>query len=238
MIDITTQWLEIGDTEEHYNKNEKQLLTLGWTKNNILYEYNDAGYRSEEFYGDDPCAMFVGCSFTYGMGLNIEATWGHMVARRLGLRFCSVAKAGYSNDACFREVRNWISQIKPEKVFMLAPPSHRFETKIEPESIEQFQVQNLINPPDKKTKEFFDCVPYALLWNAYDDNYILNREKNYLAIKQLCAEHNIPFYYVASEDHPYIKGDYARDLQHPGRIWQKNIARKFFEQLNNEMTNG
>jgi len=230
----TTKWLEIVDTEEHYDKNEKQLLDLGWTKDNILYEYNDAGYRSEEFYGNDPCAMFVGCSFTYGMGLNIEATWGHMVARKLGLRFCSVAKPGYSNDACFREVRNWISEIKPEKVFMLAPPSHRFETKIEPESIEQFQVQTLLNPPDKKPKEFFDCVPYALLWNAYDDNYILNREKNYLAIKQLCLEYNIPFYYVASEKHPYIKGDLARDLSHPGRIWQKNIARKFFGLLSNE----
>lgn len=232
-MDIRDYWLSIGDTEEHYDANKKQLLDLGWTKENIIYEYNDAGFRSEEFYGDDSCGMFVGCSFTYGMGLNLESTWGHIVARKLGLRYCSVAKAGYSNDACFREVREWISVIKPEKVFMLAPPSHRFETKISENRIEQFQIQNILNPPDSKPAEYYDCAPYAKIWCSFEDNYIINREKNFLAIKQICADADIPFYYLQSESFPYIKGDFARDLQHPGKIWQQNIANEFLKMVNN-----
>lgn len=229
-------WLEISDTEKHYDENRDKLIALGWTKENIVYQYNDEGYRSEDFFGNNHCALFLGCSFTDGMGLNLEATWGHIVAKYLGFRYCSVARAGYSNDACFRELNRWLPVINPKMVFMLAPPSHRFEAKIYSEPAIQFQIQNLLNPPESKPKEFFDCIPYALLWNAFEENYILNRLKNYLAIKQLCSENNTPFYYLQSEQFPYIEGDRARDLQHPGRIWQKNIADKFIQLINDTRT--
>ncbi len=205
----TLDWLPM-DTKELYQKNLKHrfndLMKYGWVDNHFTYKFNSLGFRCDEFTSD-PTIMFLGCSYTIGMGLPIEKIWPELVSQKLKMRCANLGIGGGSSDGAFRLCYGYIDKIKPQIVVFMSPPGIRFEL-VTNNSINNVMVS--------------DC-DYDLFkeWAIDENNNYFNLQKNILAIQMLCQQRNIKFVNV-KHDLLHINYDIiptislARDLAHPG----------------------
>jgi len=125
-------WLDTDSAEQYsanYNDTNKRKLLekLRWTKHNITYTFNSNGFRAPEFKKNEPNIVFLGCSFTVGIGLNISDTFSHNVSQSLGLQNYNLGKGGGSNKTAFRVGHHWIPKLKPKIVVLMSPEITRSE---------------------------------------------------------------------------------------------------------------
>ena len=211
------------DTLELYKKNIQTssnydlLHKLGWIDSVVEYSYNSHGYRCEEF-DSGPCALALGCSFTEGTGLHLEQTWPHLLSSKLGLTVWNLGSGGGSIDTVFRILEHYIDRLKPASIFLLIPPETRFEYCDIHNGFPIIQIGSL-GRHDSFAKE----------WLSQPFNSIHNTKKTMLAIEQICAKSNIPLFACSSKGATENRAgwgqvDLARDLLHPGELYQKYIA--------------
>ena len=218
----TLDWLPM-DTEELYKKHfvdhYDELACHGWIDNHFTYEFNSHGFRCKEFTGN-PSIMFLGCSFTMGMGLPVNLIWPELLSRRLNLQCVNLGIAGSSADTAFRLCHGWLDKINPTTVIFMNPPGIRCELVTD-------NVIKNVDIEDPSTKDF------TKLWISDDNNNYFNSEKNTLAMKMLCADKGVRFIAVSHEHlvHCY-SNSLARDLAHPGvdrhRVFAEILARQEF----------
>jgi len=198
------KWLSM-DTEELYkknlNKNRSLLEQHNWIDNPFTYSFNSKGFRCNEFTSN-PTIMFLGCSFTCGIGLPVDAIWPELVSKALGMRCANLGQGGGSSDTAFRLCHGWIDRIKPKLVVFLQPPGIRWEL-VNANSIEFLSGSF----GDKKYPD------YANQWIVDENNNYFNKIKNTLAIESLCNSRQIKF--IKFNSMPDGE-DLARDLKHPG----------------------
>lgn len=233
----TLHWLPT-DTEESYKKliqDPKHLeyfCKMGWDRPDaITYRINQYGYRADEF-DDSPCVVALGCSYTVGIGLPDETTWPRQIATKLGLKCANLAWGGYSADSCYRMAEYWIPKLNAKYVCMLVPPKFRVELLLDPEIKTQLPVEvfmpqtpsNLFNPNDTFLKH----------WFLNEQNSEINQRKNIRAIKQLCAELEIPCTVLRADQHMWWDRDtigYARDFMHAGPTIHNLIVEKMLKEI-------
>lgn len=216
------EWLDPTE-EEEYQKNivEKydELKKYGWIDNKVIYKFNSYGFRCDEFT-DEPTLMALGCSNTLGQGIPVEHTWSKILSQHAGLRCANLAQAGGSPDTAFRMCSRWIDIIKPKVVAYLEPPPYRTELLHYKQGAKNLSVGNY-NSVKEEYSKFYN------LWIMENSNYLLNYEKNKLAIKYLCYERNIKFITRNDESLNKIRNRIdnrdrsARDLSHAG--YQTNV---------------
>jgi len=198
------------DTQELYDLNLKtrrdDLARFGWIDNKVSYTFNEHGFRCPSFE-DTPSIMFLGCSHTLGIGINIEDTWGHLVSKELNLRCINLGQGGGTNDTAFRLGYHWIPKLKPKIVFLLQPESSRIEIISRSQNIQFLSIGQKI--PVQWQRWYND-------WLLVDSNSVLNFQKNTLALTEICKQNRAKFRYVSSDDMPQC--DKARDLAHDGVI--------------------
>lgn len=223
-------WLPT-DTKENYEKliqdpgHRDYFAELGWDKPGaITYKFNSYGFRADEFDGG-PYLVALGCSYTIGIGLPVEATWPYQVAQALNLKCANLAWGGYSADSCYRLAEYWVDKLKPDYVCMLVPPRHRIELLLDDptQSLEIFMPQSL-------SRYYKEDDIYLKHWFLNDENAKINQRKNVRAIKQLCLELNIPCAIHNAEEHMWWSREeigYARDYMHGGPKIHKILAEKF-----------
>ena len=220
-------WLGL-DSKEQYQwhiETRKDLLEQNnWIDAKFTYKFNSHGFRCDEF-SDAPSAMFLGCSFTQGIGLPIQHTWCYLVAQQLNYHCVNLGVGGGSNDTTFRLAHHWTTKIRPKVIFLLSPFRNRLEVldKNNPESF-----YKILNP---KTAASGASAFYAQ-WLMTEDNNILNQEKNIMAIANLAKEQNIKLVVLKADMViDQITSDSARDLSHPGIRSNISLATKFLELL-------
>ncbi len=209
-VKSTTQQYYPSDTKEA----QKASGNIAW--DDIEYRFNDEGFRCDtnmnDFKGD--VNMFLGCSNTLGIGVNLEDTWCWHVNYRHSGTMCNIGQGGGSAETCYRLLQHWIKIIEPNKVFMLSPPATRREfwlTKDRPE---------IFGPRS--------TIPHKLI---AEREIQINRERIVDAIENICTTYNAQFEYVyfrpifASWNYEFQ--DYARDGQHPGIQTHVEISRHF-----------
>lgn len=224
-------WLSM-DTKELYAKNnsietQRQLLEkYGWTENSFDYVFNSHGFRSDEFVEDNNSVVFLGCSFTLGIGLPYQNTFAKIVADNLKLSCYNLGLGAGSHDSCFRFAYYWLEKLKPKIVCMYEPPRDRTEVFAD-NTLFQFYPSVLFNSKmsEYKTKNMLDTRFYYKIWLADTNNNILNVEKNIHAIENICRNLNIKFIKTKNTGKNFI--DYARDLVHPGIETNREIADTF-----------
>ena len=224
----TLNWCP-SDSESEWKKNlsveySKNLLaSLDWHEDSVQYQLNSHGFRADEFDDTGNGIIFLGCSYTMGIGIDFKSTWTYKVANQLKLKNWNLGQGGCSNDTCYRLGSYWIPELKPKMVVMLAPSKFRMEI-CQPTLAENFL------PTNKKIKDFYGN------WLSTDINSNLNIRKNVDGLHLLCYQLDIPFYYMMADDAVIScrenSKDLARDLLHPGRIWNQNVANKFLEMIN------
>jgi hypothetical protein len=219
----TLDWLPM-DTEELYKFNLKnrynELESNGWIDNPVTYDFNSDGFRCDEF-SQDPGILFLGCSFTLGIGVHVEQVWPELVSQQLNMQCFNLGQGGASADTAFRFCQGWIDKILPKIIVFALPPDDRIEL------IVNGRAQDL-SPAWSWCDHYSN---YLKDWIIDDDNANLNQLKNKLAIKMLCQDRGIK--YVEIDPHAIssrMRGhtfpmDFGRDLMHPGPIYHSNVAK-------------
>ena len=187
---FTTDWCP-SDSRDTWNKREYLALKLGWTDNNVKYRFNQYGYRHQgDFVENRNALVALGCSLTFGIGVNYEQSWPYYVAKELGLDCVNLAQPGSAINASYRAAKMWLPIIKPKVVMFYVPSHHRRELWPTPDIEEEEHYADsckAIGPwqTDKKYKEYFDLYSSkretdiwreayldAMRWIARDSIYI------------------------------------------------------------------
>lgn len=237
----------------------EQLIEYGWDDTSVTYQFNSHGFRCEEFNLDTErdSIVFLGCSLTAGVGIPLEDTWAYKVAKTLGLRCYNLGIGGTSADGCFRLAQHWIPILKPKYVCMLSPAMGRMEL-IDGDNIFGFLPLHLVpndemrrnlqrvteivlDDTEKKQFSFSQINSFYTLWATNNINIEMNLKKNQYAIRHICEKNNVKIFDLTTEDVGPIFNpvgfskkaikEKARDLMHPGRQWNAELAEKFLQMM-------
>lgn len=232
MANQELEWLPT-DTKENYEKliqnpeHQQYFADLGWDQPGaITYRFNSQGFRADEFDGG-PYMVALGCSYTVGIGLPDSVTWARQTATALGMKCANLAWGGYSADSCYRLAEYWIPNLQPDYVCMLVPPRARLELLLDNSDL-KFEVFM----PQSESKWFKVDDQYLKHWYLHEENAWINQRKNIRAIRQLCADLNIPCTVYNAEEHMWWSREeigYARDYMHGGPKIHNILAKKFID---------
>jgi hypothetical protein len=221
----TLKWFN-SDNEAAYQKNLKHkknlLAQFKWINADIDYRINRYGFRCEEFT-DDPGILWLGCSYTSGIGVREENTFAYQVSHKLGLQNLNLSQAAGSNDTCFRIGSFWIPVLKPKIVVLIKPDEARYE------------IINEKGCPDARLSS-----EYKKLWILQKLNRDIQLERNIAGIKYFSYITGARFYDFCAYDifnkhnimgDPIHVTDYARDLSHPGITQHQIAAKNLYKQI-------
>ena len=215
----TVNWLS-GDSLKLYNKNlinrYDDLKKHNWIDNHFSYTFNSLGFRSNEFT-QDPTIMFLGCSYTMGLGLPVDFIWPELVSKNLKMNCANLGISGGSCDTAFRLCHGYIDRIKPKVVVLMIPPGVRCEN-VNDKDVHNILIGNV------KYEYYFKTL------SVDENNNYFNREKNILGIKMLCTERNIKLV-VVDCDELNCADSLARDLSHCGIESHNIFYKKILEQI-------
>jgi hypothetical protein len=115
---------------------------------------------------------------------------------------------------------------------MLVPPSHRVEVLLHADDpfVMPHQTMFEIFMAQSKSRLFNPNDSYLKHWFMNDENAQINQRRNIRAIRQLCAEFDIPCaIYDGLQHMSWSRGEigYARDFMHGGPKVHKTLATKF-----------
>ena len=123
----TYKWMP-GDTLDRWEQNKDIASKYGWTEDNIDYDVNTYGFRhNKDFEKNHDSAVFLGCSLTFGVGVNYEDSWPYLVSKALGVECINMGQPGTGQNAAVRVAREWIDVIKPKYVFFFQQDPGRRE---------------------------------------------------------------------------------------------------------------
>jgi hypothetical protein len=91
------------------------------------YDLNLSGHRGPEFSsGID--TLFLGCSVTYGTGLELEELWPYLLSEKLNYSYNLLASPGASIPKIVRQAIEWINLYgKPKQILALMPDTTRID---------------------------------------------------------------------------------------------------------------
>jgi len=230
----TFEWLPPDDEarfKQNLSKenNKTWLSNFGWIDESVSYKFNSHGFRCEEF-SESPNFVTLGCSFTFGIGVNKTQTWPTYLSELQNLHVWNLGVPGSSGDCCYRIAKHYIPALKPKFVVLLEPRYNRIELH---DSETTFpHTINFAHDSDPWGKDL-----YVKKWLLNEQNMELYAEKNRAAISYLCRELNIPIFVFGPNDFrdltPTHLQDLGRDLLHAGR--KNNLA--FAEVVHQRITN-
>jgi len=215
------------DSEERFKQHlenpdtAQQLKNLGFAEPNcITYKYNSCGFRTDEF-DNRPAGLALGCSFTEGTGLPLDASWPAQLSKLIGQHIWNLGVHGSALDSAYNFLDHYIAELNIKFVVLCVPPINRFE----------FFSKNTPKRIVASRPESHDIYgSFFKEWFSTEQNSLTNRSKNLLAMEQLCRNYNVPFYYLLAEE--YLPNDQlARDLSHAGVDKNRDFALKMYNKI-------
>jgi hypothetical protein len=204
------------------------------------YTLNSRGYRSIEFdpKSTKPKLMFIGCSFTAGIGMPYEGVWTSVVtdllSKHFGVEFeqHNLGLPGYGADAMAQVVFQTAELIKPDLVLALFPAmdrrQHFLSYKERISLIASFKknchlraVREALVTLQTDANDLYDwvknwhmidmtlrAIDVPWLWNSYA--YELNLESHFY--RYVRTDNMMPLNFP-----PFAhEKDFGRDMLHPG----------------------
>ena len=243
---FTTNWCP-SDNRDNWDNRKELSEQLGWTDSNIRYRFNEYGYRHQgPFVENRNSIVFLGCSLTFGIGVNYEQTWPYYVSKELGLDCVNLAQPGTGINASYRAAKVWLPIIKPKVVMFYVPNHHRRELWPVPDEGDQYaDYVRSIGPwqtdeyveyfkmyiSKRETDIWREAYLDAMRWIARDSIYIhfpattqtAGRVTPNSESPDLTSDKNIKPFEPNTD-----KAVQARDMIHPGPVvHRENIAPLF-----------
>ena len=190
-------------------------------------EHNSFGHRCKEIadLDFDNYVLFAGCSHTEGVGVSVEQSYAHLVAKNLKCEYYNLSVGGGGLDALEHNLLMWFTLYdKPPKYIFCEWPDHaRF--------MAQFPGYKYIMPAGNWTHSEFLVLA--------DTPLKIKEQLTYKLLRQLSPCPMIDIRYSSLElslDNPYtiwhIKDDIGTDGSHAGPKSHKTTAEKIIEYLN------
>lgn len=222
-----------SDTKENYDP-----VNNAYGPEDITYKLNSNGFRCDEF--DIPCKngiLFLGCSFTKGIGLPLEHTWAYILLDLIkketnqDIPFWNLSFGGSGLDFQTRVYYHYGLKLKPKLVFAYLPV-YRRELYNDSDAYPSFCLPNsnkfnfnkfpylidnrIITYETEKNMCFLDCMlklnDTVMIWNSYDKNY-------YDSSSHIQLKHN----------YQLLNDNKARDKKHAGYATNLTFAKTIFE---------
>ena len=113
------------DSEAAFNAN-REAGNLSETQLALTptYQFNSQGYRSVNV-SDITGKFFIamGCSYTEGVGIELEQTWSHILSKKLGMQMLNLGMGGAGLDAIVLNTKIYVAKLLNQvKGFPLPKP--------------------------------------------------------------------------------------------------------------------
>lgn len=241
------------DILSEYKKWKKYGILDYYEKNKLTYIINNDGCRSELDFNkviqdNKPVDIYLGCSHTFGTGHLWENTWPYLVSKETGNKIVNLGKGGTGIDFAFLRLITFIKKMNVKNVFHYQPIYSRWTFKNEN------SLAHIGFPSNMEDATNFFTQKY-IMDNLADYGYIaFNHLKTSNAIKQVCLEHNVPYYYLETFKTEFEKvpkpclpdknlakykkwlgkNTPARDVLHFPVEWLRELANNFIEKFKDE----
>jgi hypothetical protein len=221
------------DTEQRYRKHMSKLTTRKkleeehFTDTNIEYRFNNYGFRTDvdfDIMNPERGSIFIGCSVTEAVALNIEDCWAYKVAKKRGEAHYNLGQGGTGLETQYRLLRAWAPFLKPTAVFTLGsyePRREMFAHLIrnhQMAEIPELFYSAADNSNSLIYKKYLSCPMEAEISSL----------RTFDAIKQICVSVGAELYVPDQDFHTELvfatNGNLARDLSHPGRLYHAGLA--------------
>lgn len=194
------QWCPSDHEHQHYTaKKDVPWHECTYAPEDFNYVFNNTGFRCDDFNNNiDKKILYAGCSFTEGIGLPLEHTWGYQFNEKLfgaGAPYFSVALGGDSIAGQIRKIIVLInSGFNPDLVLINFPNKCRDEILyIDKDNVNStYLYLNAHSYYDEITEKMYHA------WNTRPISYINKYTEMLLLLLDLfCKSKNIP-YFVSS----------------------------------------
>ena len=243
----TRMWMG-NDSEANYHYKSK-LGANRYKPGEITYTYNNDGFRCDRFSLDsDIPIVFLGCSYTEGIGLPIEHTWSHIVwteiVKKTGknIPYWNIALSGSGLDTQASALY-WLMRVKnirPAHIIGLLPPFARREIAFEsnkalywwPGLNDNKYVNHVVLDTSFATQQSIRSLKIIDSLRMLSDAKLTYTcwEHNSSHDQEIIEKHFPWFRALNCPDKSYLKS-YARDSEHFGAEWHNECAKRFIEVL-------
>lgn len=244
----TVSWLS-PDVSERYTPILRNGQKNRFGPNDISYRFNELGFRCDSF--DLPSEIpivYLGCSNTQGIGLPIESTWAHLLTEKIRqhtnkqIPFWSLAQGGKGLDNQINLLYEFTSRQPVKYIFCFFPTSGRRDFCYDSEVVHTW-----IPNPIVHKNPFIDVVGKLFT----DPFFISHEETKSIMLLDLIRKHMQAQVVISAwgvqkalsaknlmKTNPEFKccplvmpalPDYARDNQHPGVEYHRQVADQFWE---------
>ena len=216
-----------ADTKELFkiNKRKNDLRLAPWLNKEIIYSINDYGFRTPQKFDNlqnkkNKRLVVFGCSFTFGIGINLEDTWGYLLSKELDYELFNLSVPGGSMDSMSRVALAWLDKIKPDLVILQQPELSRRE----------YVNETYLVSAGVWNENWFKNV--RIFWDDKDDelNYIKNKQilksiypNFYEFIREI--EDSTRFDMTTFENDTPTPQEWGRDLMHEGPKFHKELVK-------------
>jgi hypothetical protein len=192
----------------------------GHSKTDPIQEYklNSSGYRSPEFENNVDL-LVAGCSFTYGMGVPENLSWGPTLARLMGVKYNNLSLSGVSIPWIVGQLFAYFNQYgNPKTLVCLFPNLTRTlfcsdpeilissggiveKSTADHESKKSLYNVDLTKIIAKRLRPKYSKLPHNLEDVANPDSAVQISMQNIRMLEQYCRSSGIDFYW-GSWHHP------------------------------------
>lgn len=217
----------------------------------VTYSYNSLGHRTiqpEEIL-DGEYILSTGCSFTEGIGINDSSRFSEIVASHFNLKSYNIALSGSGIDLLSYNLLSWLSNYPKPRAVIIQWPQKERKFYHPGDNITQIHCVGPWVLDDNIAKSYGENEPLKfkslLKTESFDHYYSILRLTILASLKMA----NIPTVEInclaytkmetlslASEVISPAISDWARDLSHPGIIWNNTIAQEAIKQLSDKIT--
>lgn len=195
----------------------------------ITYSLNDYGHRCKSIQDIDPdnYILFLGCSVTMGIGVELEKSFSYLIAQEKKCDYYNLSLVGTGLDILEHNLVNWFFTIKkkPKYVVLQYPESTRFVSKI-PGFSDLLKCGVWLQTEEHK----------RFIINSDQSGYFLARSKIISNLINTIVD--VPSIKInLGGFQKYDNGiickhlDYARDLLHGGNKTNERVAEQVLDQM-------
>jgi hypothetical protein len=221
--------------KNHYNHTEKHKNLYFPNTNIEEKEFNSFNYRSDEFIKDHKGKhlLFVGCSYTFGAGIEQELTWPKIVYNNiLKKEACSgYFNLGTTGNSIIDSICNMFKYFKiygnPDAIFFCMPDALRFYNFDE----DLNQLRNAwYSKEDLDLLMFINTSQYMILEdyckankiNLYSFTWVFNK-KRHKSVDDIFNENFSTFYKIDLKNQDdFVFDVFSKDTNNTYTLWAKD----------------
>lgn len=118
--------LQYCPSDSPYGLYEWNPNTSDYAIDQMLYTLNKQGFRADNFNKEDDAIMFLGCSFTFGVGVSDEDVWCRKITNQRNKMCWNLGVPGGGNQQIYMLLDSFLeSGYKPSEVVILWTEPHR-----------------------------------------------------------------------------------------------------------------